>query len=111
MPPLNLSNFLLFYSLAFAIQAIFLNSFSFRGTTEQSTDILILSFLLNTAWATVISVGWGTAGGIIGGIAGDISLGIILGTALSISGIAGNSNLGIIVGITVAIAIGSIGGT
>lgn len=108
---LTLPIFFLSYPLAFAIQAIFLNSFSFRGTSEQPIDILILSFLLNTAWTTVISVGWGTAGGIIGGIAGDISLGIILGTSLSISGIAGNSNLGIIVGITVAIAIGSIVGT
>jgi hypothetical protein len=100
--------FLLSYPLAFAIQAIFLNSFSFRGLSMQPDVIL---FFRTTAWVTVISVGLGTAAGIIGGIVGDISLGIILGTALSISGVAGNSNLGIIVGITVAIAIGSIAGT
>src|SRR6266516_3504227 len=106
---LALPIFLLSYPLAFAIQAIFLNSFSFRGPSMQSD--VILSFLLTTAWVTVISVGLGTAAGLIGGIAGDISLGIILGTALSISGVAGNSNLEIVVGITVAIAIGSIAGT
>jgi len=46
----------------------------------------------------------------IGGIAADLSLGIMLGTALSIGSVIGNSGLGIIVGITAAIALGVIGG-
>src|SRR6266516_6700305 len=58
---LALPIFLLSYPLAFAIQAIFLKSFSFRGQYMQYD--VILSFLLTTAWVTVISVGLGTAAG------------------------------------------------
>src|SRR6266516_8224819 len=81
---LALPLFLLSYPLACVVQIILSESF-----LSIRRELNILSFLLTVAWITIISVGWGTIGGIIGGIVGDIRLGIILGTALSVGGIAG----------------------
>jgi AAA+ ATPase superfamily predicted ATPase len=102
---LALPIFLVSYPLAIVVQVILASSFPASRPTGY--DLNIFSFLLATAWATVLAVGWG----IVGGVVGDIRLGIILGTALSIAGIAGNSALGIIEGIATAIALGVIGGT
>ena len=99
---LALPIFLVSYPLALVVQVILASSFFANGA-----PVNIFDFLLTTAWATVLGVGWG----IVGGIVGDIRLGIILGTALSIAGIAGNSALGIIEGVAAAIALGVIGGT
>ncbi len=93
---LALPIFLVSYPLALVVQAL-----------ASRPPANIFSFLITTAWATVLGVGWG----IVGGVLGDIRLGIILGAALSIGGIAGNSALGIIEGIAVAIALGVIAGT
>ncbi len=101
---LALPIFFLTYPFSFAVQLILSSSFHSRGGSS------VPDFLLTTAWTAFISVGWGTAVGMIGGIAADLSLGIMLGTALSIGSVIGNSGLGIIVGITAAIALGVIGG-
>src|SRR6266849_1577908 len=81
---LALPIFLISYPLALVVQAIF----------ASSSRVNLLSFLLTTAWATVLAVGWGT----VGGIAADTSLGIVLGTALSIGGITGSNMSGVIEG-------------
>ncbi len=102
---LALPIFLVSYPLALVVQIILASSFPASRPTGY--DLNIFSFLLATAWATVLAVGWG----IVGGIVGDIRLGVILGAALSIGCIAGNSALGIIEGIAVALALGVIAGT
>src|SRR5579864_215054 len=61
---LALPIFLISYPPTLVVQAIL----------ASSPSVNLLSFLLTTAWATVLAVGWGT----VGGIAADISLGIVL---------------------------------
>ena len=99
---LALPIFLVSYPLALVVQALFASSFPASGPPVD-----IFNFLLTTAGATVLGVGWG----IVGGVVGNIRLGVILGTALSIGGIAGNYGFGIIEGIVAAMALGVIGGT
>src|SRR5216684_8162622 len=91
---LALPIFLVSYPLALVVQAIL----------ASRPPVNIFSFLLATAWATVLAVGWG----IVGGIVADISVGIVLGIALSIGGITGNHEPGIIEGIAAAIALGTL---
>src|SRR5579864_1006873 len=91
---LTLPIFLISYPLALLVQFILDRSFP-----DSGVPVNIFNFLLTTAWATVLGVGWG----IVGGVVGDIRLGIILGIALSIGGIAGNYEFGIIEGIVAAI--------
>src|SRR6266700_973976 len=102
---LALPTFLVSYPLALLVQAILSSYFSSEGFLGSYPNVT--SFLSATAWATALSIGWGT----LAGMAGDIRLGIVLELALGITGsLIGNTQLGIVGGITVAIALGLVGG-
>ena len=77
---LALPIFLLAYPFAFTVQLILSSSFPSGGGSS------VPDFLLTMAWTLFISVGWGTAAGVIGGIVRGISWGIKGGLVGSLVG-------------------------
>src|SRR5258706_4815913 len=110
---LTLPLFLISYPIAIVVQTGLCTSFpalSNNCYSHQGSFLLTLNvgnFLLATAWATIIGIGWGIAGGVVGSIA----LGVVLALALGMVGnITGDTGLSITRGIAIAFALGIIGG-